>query len=169
MFDHFLNAVMKLVYIVFFKLKAIQINERLNEMEFKFQQAISKVVLENEDQNEEIKVLNAARKSKTQRLHVLEGEVNELKAENLNQTIRIRSLEKFIEDHAQIFEAKKPKQPTNLATSSPDNVGASLPTSCNDLSSYGNDVNGIYLTYDPKVKKIATTFCKFSSDGIGIF
>jgi len=113
---------MKLEYMVFFKLKAIQINERLKEMEFKFQQAISKLVLENEDQNEEIKVLNAARKSKTQRLHVLEGEVNELKAENLNQTIRIRSLEKFIEDHAQIFEAKKPKQPTNLATSSPDNA-----------------------------------------------
>ena len=99
----------------------------------------------------------------------MEDEIYELNAENSNQTIRIRSLEKFIEDHVQIFEAKKPKQPKKLATSSPDDAGASLPTSCNDLSSYGYDVNGIYLTYDPKVKKIATTFCKFSSDGIGIF
>jgi len=138
-------------------------------MEYKFQQAISKLKSENEDQNEEIQVLNAARKSKTKRLHALEEEVNELKAENLNQTIRIRSLEKFIEDHAHIFDTKKPKQPKHLSTSSPDNDGASLPTSCDDLSSYGNDVNGIYLTYDPKLKKIATTFCKFSSDGIGIF
>lgn len=138
-------------------------------MEYKFQQAISKLKSQNEDQNEEIQVLNAARKAKNKRLHVLEDEISELRAENVNQTIRIRSLEKFVEDHAQIFEGKKTKQSKNLATSSsPDTAaGASLPTSCHDLSSYGNDVNGIYLTYDLKVKKIATTFCKFSSDGIG--
>jgi len=143
--------------LLFFNQNDLKIDERLNELECKFEQEISMLKFQNEDQNEEIQILKTARKNQNKRLKDVENELSELKSKNDEKTIKIDQLEKMIEDQNKLVsKSLAGNQPRTVISAESEQSGngetsslsTMLPSSCNDLSSNGHRLNGIYPMFD---------------------
>ena len=128
--------------------------DRVKDLELKFQQHVSESKAEREDQYEKIVILKAGKKSLEEKFQLFLSEMEDLKAQNEDQTSRIKKLEEIL----------KPKTATSSILSvntEPKNRDPTLPSSCEDLKSKGHNLNGIYMVFDANEKKVLATFCDF--------
>jgi len=104
----------------------------------------------------------AARKNKETRWQQVLTEIESLKAQNHNQTIRINQLESKLDHHE---TGKKRKPPSiNAPNDQPQmNDYQKPPSNCQDLFMIGYNLAGFYLVRDRAFKKITALFCDFKS------
>lgn len=96
------------------------------------------------------------------------AKIDFLMAQNIEQEKEINLLKKTrLNDLDNVLTLLKSQQSKNMNN---DQSSPRLPpSSCQQLSTVGHYLSGIFLVANPNLKKIQTVYCEFGSTGITIF
>ena len=138
-----------------------ELEDRVKDLELQFKLHVSESKAKSEEQFEKIVILKAAKKSQEEKFQLIQNEIEVLKGQNRDQMTRIEQLEEILKTKSDTSSATSSIQSIPITASHNNDGSTFIPSSCEDLKSRGHHLNGIYMVFDPDVKKVLAIYCDF--------